>query len=553
MKKKWMCLVATIALLFLVSCPSSIKNSGSPGVEEPGEHPNGQNPDTPTRVLLDNSANQFQVSVYWHRDRQPGHLVGTVGGHRRLEIDFPAYGHRNFYPVYYIWVEGREFPLRLGMIGDVFFDVQSGATTTVNIRPLSAVVQDAFPPGGLLVNDIFLYIYNGGGADALSLLWSGSPVTNMAGQSIAVNPGNNGLFGTSNSPNYISPRNTSNFSIGVGPFGALRVFDFPYAQVPALVPGHFYFLKFDGTAVRHVRTVPITLASASGAGGGHVPGANFANQLSWLQVNALSGGSYTIELSEGVVTRTNPVSLSFADRRGITITLRGAGEPRILDLSQNGSLLAVGHGVTLELGNNITLQGSTNNGVPLVRVDNGGRLLLNGGARIAGNVNISTLTANAGGAVRVNSGGSFRMNGGEITGNSAAAGGGGVFVASGGTFDMRGGSIFGNSSSINGGGAYIASDGIFEMRGGTIFGNNGWFSGGGVFNAGTFRISDGTIHGRNSAAWLENTLTFAGGTGVALQNNGTTQTGVFANVHFQPRNNLFTSNYTVRVENGFLW
>jgi hypothetical protein len=112
-------------------------------------------------------------------------------------------------------------------------------------------------------------------------------------------------------------------------------------------------------------------------------------------------------------------------------------------LSSNGSLFTVGSGVTLKLGNNITLRGLSDNTSPLVRVESGGKLEMNSGSKISGNANISS--GASGGGVYVN-GGTFAMSGGEISGNSAHSGGG-VHVSNGTFTKQSGGIIYGADAS----------------------------------------------------------------------------------------------------------
>jgi len=209
-----------------------------------------------TRITLDNSSNPFQVSVFWDRYRQPGHLIGSVEGGQKLTVDWQTTGAQNFYPVYYVQVEGHVFNPPIGMQGDNFVYVRSGETTTVVIRPLSE-----FFDGPPLSDGTFLYIMNSGAGDALRLFRSNSIVTDIHGRDIVVNLGRYELF---NNPRYIFG-DTSDFTLRVGPLATARVFPFP-ADLPALLPGYFHFLVFDGTAVNLVREVPINLENASWGG-----------------------------------------------------------------------------------------------------------------------------------------------------------------------------------------------------------------------------------------------------------------------------------------------
>jgi hypothetical protein len=218
--------------------------------------------------------------------------------------------------------------------------------------------------------------------------------------------------------------------------------------------------------------------------------------LAWLSKNAVEGGAYTVTLSgdESVASGT----LSYSGKT-VSITLLGSSAERTV----SGSLFTVGNGVTLKLGNNITLRGLSGNMSALVRVQSGGTLEMNPGSKISGNIN-SFLSSPYGGGVYVD-GGTFTMNGGEISGNSASSSssafsshGGGVYV-DGGTFTMSGGEISGNSASHYGGGVYV-SGGTFTMSGGKISGNTSSYGGGVVFG-GTFTMSGGEISGNTASSY----------------------------------------------------
>ncbi|MDR2417480.1 MAG: hypothetical protein LBD79_00310, partial [Treponema sp.] len=156
-----------------------------------------------------------------------------------------------------------------------------------------------------------------------------------------------------------------------------------------------------------------------------------------------------------------------------SVTLVGDTAERTVRLSSAGRLFTIGSSVTLTLDNNVTLQGLTNNTVPLVQVNSGGTLMMKTGSKITGNNGGAS-----GGGVYV-SGGTFTMSGGIISGNSATGtstsgdAGGGVYV-SGGTFEMSGGTISDNTASgcySSGGGVYM--NGTFKKEsGGIIYGSN---------------------------------------------------------------------------------
>jgi hypothetical protein len=167
-------------------------------------------------------------------------------------------------------------------------------------------------------------------------------------------------------------------------------------------------------------------------------------------------------------------------------------------LDSGSPFLVIPNGITLELGNNITLDG---NSIPysVVIVEGGGTLIMNSGSTVKRAndcgvavegtfiMNDGTISGNkygahddwgttTGGGVSVRSG-TFTMSGGIIRDNNAImvnGGGGGVSVL-GGTFTMNGGTISNNtvspSTMINftrGGGVYVGINGSFIKTGGTI-------------------------------------------------------------------------------------
>jgi len=266
-------------------------------------------------------------------------------------------------------------------------------------------------------------------------------------------------------------------------------------------------------------------------------GTALADWLARLQANAQTCGSYVLQVNDD--ESTVPLTLSFPDRTGITVTLVGNGSRRV-GLSSNGSVFTVGPGVTLVLESGVTLMGRPSNNAPLVWVNEGGTLVMNSGARVTGNTNNN-------GGVQVGGGGTFAMNGGEIVGNA----GNGVYVETGGTFAMQGGEISGNSANGNGGGVYVAWNSTFAMQGGTVSGNSAGNDGGGVnvASGGTFRISNGVIYGGNAGGGLANTANLAG---AALSNNGTAHRGIFRNGVFDAEGILSTTDNTIRVEGGNL-
>jgi uncharacterized repeat protein (TIGR02543 family) len=249
-----------------------------------------------------------------------------------------------------------------------------------------------------------------------------------------------------------------------------------------------------------------------------VPGASWNAKMRWLDTNVESGGAYIIEFDSD--ENINPVTFSYSGNN-ISITLKGSGTKRIISFSYaSGPKFTVESGITLILGDNLELQGGSS-GYSLLRVNSGGNLILNHGAKITGNSASSGNSSTYGGGVYV-AGGTFTMNGGEISGNTASSStrnsstsgyGGGVYVA-GGTFTMNDGEISNNtassysgySSTISyGGGVYVAG-GIFTMNDGKISGNTA-SSGGGVYvvsdyyGSVTFTMSGGEIFGNTASSY----------------------------------------------------
>jgi uncharacterized repeat protein (TIGR02543 family) len=262
--------------------------------------------------------------------------------------------------------------------------------------------------------------------------------------------------------------------------------------------------------------------------------------LTWIERNAVGGGSYTITLKNDETIASKRL---FYKEGTVGITLRGDTTERTVSLTTVGPLFTLEKGVTLILDTNVTLQGSSDNTDSLVTVS-GGTLVMKAGSKITGNT--ASGSYYDGGGVYVFWGSTFTMNGGEISGNSSSRGGGvsvdgtftmyggkisgnsggGVYVSRG-TFTMSGGEISGNSASSVGGGVYVSS-GTFTMYGGKISGNTASFyttasSGGGVYvHGGAFTMSNGEISGNTVSGssydsgggvsiWSDGTFTMGGG------------------------------------------
>jgi hypothetical protein len=253
-----------------------------------------------------------------------------------------------------------------------------------------------------------------------------------------------------------------------------------------------------------------------------VIGAAQAAGFSSLSLNLLLPWPETLNLSASDTDIKGDLKLDNTNSPAEVI-LDGDGREISLTAGNTGSVITVGSGVTLTL-RNITFKGSDANNAPLIKVEAGGKLVLEDGAVITGNKN----TANNGGGVYVDGGtlvmtggtisgntatsgggvymdfGVFTMNGGTISGNITTStndtGGGGVYV-SGGSFTMKNGEISKNNSGKWGGGVYVNGSGEFTMSGGTISGNNATSSGGGVSvnDSGVFTMSGGSISGNTNS------------------------------------------------------
>jgi uncharacterized repeat protein (TIGR02543 family) len=253
-------------------------------------------------------------------------------------------------------------------------------------------------------------------------------------------------------------------------------------------------------------------------GGEEEPTLSLAEWLTWISNNATEGGDYTYTL--GADETIAPTTLWYSVSN-VSITLNGGNTERTISLSSSGSLFTIDNGVTLTLGNNVSLQGISNNTTSLVWVNSGGSLVMESGSKISGN------TTSYGGGVSVY-GGTFTQSGGTISGNTATNGGGGVYVSvsgSDGTFTQSGGTINGNSTASNGGGVYVY--GTFMMNGGTISGNTAssyyyYGYGGGVYvGGGTFtKQTGGIIYGANAEVGLKNTATNGDSYGHAVYVDG---------------------------------
>jgi fibronectin type 3 domain-containing protein len=284
-------------------------------------------------------------------------------------------------------------------------------------------------------------------------------------------------------------------------------------------------------------------------------------------------GAYTINVIGNFATS----GVTFTANGNKTITIKGDSENRSISNGGTTVLFTITRGITLELDNNITLDGN-NKMAGLVSIATGGTLEMKTGSTITrahwhavlitgGMLTMTggTISGNStpysygvgtsyeavfgsvpessayGGAVFIDSG-TFTMSGGAISGNYANyyytsedysySYGGGVYINSG-TFTMNGGTISGNSTDGSavysyGGGVYV-NNGTFTMSGGTISENAvpsysfDYSRGGGVYiKSGIFTMSGGTISGNSASGYLS---LFGYGGGVYIYNGSFSKTG----------------------------
>jgi uncharacterized repeat protein (TIGR02543 family) len=305
-----------------------------------------------------------------------------------------------------------------------------------------------------------------------------------------------------------------------------------------------------------------------------VPASTLQEALIWLDSNAESGGVYTITLNAD--ENMGPKTLSYGGKV-VSITIDGGTAERTINLSANGSLFTVESGIALTLGNNLTLQGRSNNTASLLTVSDGVTLAMETGSKLTGNTSSGSvggvsagdsatitmsggaISGNSGGGVSMGSSATFTMSDGIISGSVSAGDsatftisdgeiGGSVSVGDSATFTMSGGEIGGgvsvgsnatftmNNGAISDGGVSAGSGATFTMNNGAISGggvsvgsgatftmNNGAISGGRVYVASSavFTMSGGTISGNTAAASNSNLSSSSNGGGVYVASSGT--------------------------------
>jgi len=232
-------------------------------------------------------------------------------------------------------------------------------------------------------------------------------------------------------------------------------------------------------------------------------------------------------------TLNSLVNIPAPAKEGVTLTIKSINPaaPITLRRGKSGNLFTVSSGATLIL-ENIIIHGSNDDDSygeetgdeddvgnfmgTLVIVNNGGSLVMNDGAVLRNNANLShgggvrleggtftmnggsiayNTTDNRGGGVHINDG-IFNMNGGEISGNTAATGGGVRINNATAVFTMQGGKISDNVATTGTGGVSVI--GTFIMNGGEISNNTAGTTSGGISTGGTFTMNTGKIIGNTA-------------------------------------------------------
>ena len=269
---------------------------------------------------------------------------------------------------------------------------------------------------------------------------------------------------------------------------------------------------------------------------------SLASYLAWLKNNAQSGNNYTYTVTEDeYITPHDYYTLSYTDKDNITILFTGGDTEKTVSLSSEGSLFTVDAGVTLILGNNITLKGYSNNYTAIVRVNDCGTFIMQEGAKIADNTinEVFGIDSYHGGGVFVSTGGSFTMCGGEISGNTISsqmyARGSGVYIDDDGVFTMENGKIINN---IEGGGVYLGTGEPFIMKNGIISGNTSYWGYGGIFTYRNFIMENGDISNNDLGVSFSN-VTVTMKNGKISGNNGI---GIFGDGTFIMENGEISNN-----------
>lgn len=500
-----------------------------------------------TLIVFDNTQGISYVTVYEDPRRRDIDIITRVpAGKISQEIEYMPSSSMPFYFTYHVGL--RE-------ISDFTFDfrpelgrdqtevrIDLDVTTNIIIRKLEDAVSSH---DQLLSNDSFI-IFQNNSTSSFRLQHGSSSITPDNLSSPVVMPGEMAHY--RRTPGEVSP-----YHLFIGG----QEVRFPDSLIN-FKAGYAYIFTYVNSGISLIHEIELTLRNVL-----VVPGTTFANKLLWLQTNAQNGETYYVSINEDEIIPRHVLSFS---NQNVTIILYNNAAMRTVspNAHHTGDLFTIESGVTLILDNNITLQGRQHSrfgdDYVVVRVNNGGALIMNNNSRIIENGQ-SSIRISSGGrfimngdnilnTVFINDGGIFTMNGGKVTGGSG--------IINSGVFTMNGGEISGNRGNTSAG--VHNSGGIFNMRGGIISNNTAtnynWFIvvSGGVVNRNDaiFRISNGIVYGRNAEVGLSN-QSERGGAAALFNSEGVAQHGIFNNDDtFVPFGNLETTNDTIHVVDGVL-
>jgi len=500
MIKRFIIITAVIGLL--VSCP-----------DPANDHPNNKpdNPQHNTTIVFDNTRGICTAVVYDNYQRREEDKIAEIpAGRLSGEIEYTPGVSVPFYFLYRVNLKGingftlNYVPKEIGK-DQTAVHIEANKKTTISIPKLNETVLSSDES---LSDKSYLLIQNN--SSYSFRLNRGTSIITPDNSSVPlVNGGEKAQY-------TITPGDVSPYQLLVG----ADYKTFP-GSITGFQAGRLYSFVFDG-AVSLIEEIEIKLDNAAGIiqsspglyrGEVKIGTQNLASSLAWISTNAVNGDNFYIVLGED--ESSPPISLNYFGRTA-GITLLGYGGERKITLSANGSLFTVNSGVTLTLGENITLIGRGANTGALVSLNNG-KLIVNAGSKITGNTLSTSASAYGGGIYVTGNNANLILNGGEITGNTASSNpltvpgysrGGGVYVDSG-TFTMTGGEIAGNKALAansgvgGGGGVFVSAVGSFTMNSGIISGNtasaSGSSIGGGVYVFGNFTMNGGVITGNTAS------------------------------------------------------
>jgi hypothetical protein len=480
-----------------VSCPEPANNNPEKPIE----------PQKTTTIVFDNTRGICTVAVYDNYQRREGDKIAEIpAGRLSEEIEYAPGVSVPFYFLFRVSLKGvngftmNYVPKEIGK-DQTAVPIEANKKTTITIPKLDETV---------LSSDEFL-------SDRSYLL-----IQNNSGYSFRLERATSIITPDNSSTPLVTSGERAQYTItpgDVSPYQLLVGADYKAFSGTKFEAGRLYSFVFDGT-VSLIEEIEIKLGNAAGIiqsspglyrGEVKIGTQDLAASLAWISTNAVNGDDFYIVLGED---ESSAPIIPNLNGRTAGITLLGYGGERKITLNTNGSLFTVNSGVTLTIGENITLVGRSANTGALVYLNNG-KLILNAGAKITGNTTTVTGDSRGGGVFVTGTNASFTLNGGEITGNTAFTNstastgssygrGGGVYVDSG-TFTMTGGEIAGNNASAvnygigGGGGVFVNTVGSFTMNSGIISGNTASASrtniGGGVYVFGNFTMNGGVITG----------------------------------------------------------